>query len=245
MKLWTVVNVGELPHIFQNGFDNPYAAEITFDSDPEIVAESAFAERDEGAMFLEIEIPDDELEVHFAVCTGITYDMASDEAGSISAYIEDGEITDPEELEVAYARLEALQPDNIEYAADSLNLFGFVCLGTGEVIPPSMIKLLDPETMMEAMWTGDIGVVAEAVETTEAVGLESLSPSFWVWLMFLFENMFAVARGEIDVQPEWMRLAAEDKAEARRARRRQSAARRRKAAKGKKKPRKKRKGSRS
>lgn len=244
MKLWTTVNIVDLPYIFANGFSNPHGEEILFDVDPERMAENAMEERDDGTMFLEIEIPDEELEVHFAYCMGITIDMASDEAISVQGSIDAGEITDPEELEAAYAHLEALNPENIQSAADAIDLFGFVCLGYMETIPPGMIKLLDPETMMEAMWTGDVGVVAEAIETTEAVGLESLSPSFWVWIMFLFENMFAVARGEIDVQPEWMRLAAEDKAEARRARRRQSATRRRKAARGKKKSRKK-KGARS
>ncbi len=228
MKLWTTVNVADLPYIFAHGFSNPHAAEIVFDVDPEGMAENAMEERDEGAVFLEIEIPDDELEVHFAYCMGITIDMAGNEADSIQSSIDAGEITDPEELEAAYAHLEALKPENIQCAADAVNLFGFVCLGYMETIPPNMIKLLDPETMMEALWTGDVNVLVEAIETTEAVGLDSLSPSFWVWIMFLFENMFAVARGEIDVQPEWMRLAAEDKAEARKARRRELYAKRKK-----------------
>ncbi len=208
MKLWTTVHITELPRIHAEGFTNPYGEEITFDSDPQNLAEVVLEQEDEGAVFLEIEIPDDEIEVHFAYCTGIHYDHASDEMEQIRGEIESGEITEQAELEEAVALIDRLE--NMDHAADALDYFGFVCLGTGETIPREMIKLLDPETMMDAVWTGDMGVVAEAIETTEAKGLETLNASFWVWIMFLFQNMFAIARGEIDVEPTWKRDAAED-----------------------------------
>lgn len=217
MKLWTTVDVTEIPGLLQNGFTNPYCAEIVFEDDPEFAAENAYEMRDEGSIFLEVEFPDEDLEVYFAECVGISGDRAREAIDDIESDIEIGVITDPLDLEAAYEHIEALQ--NIDSAQANLTLMGFCCLRCGEVFPQDLIKILDPETMQEAMWTGDVKVVGEAAKRAEATPITELGASFWVWLLFVFQNVFAAARGEIDVEPAWKTAAAEEKAQERKARR--------------------------
>ncbi len=246
MKLWTSLDLRRLPDIFEHGLIDHYHEGIEFSADANLVAEYAqeLAETEDALAFLEVDFPDAEIDEWLTVCmerssaeqSGFEYEL-TEEVDQLNSMLENDPnnpaIPDLQEdiatLQDTLARLEEMST-----GSQSLELFGYACLL--QVTPISMIRVLDPVTMLEAVGTGNVSEIAYAVDTTEAVGLESLGGSFWVWLLFLFENMFAVARGEIDVQPEWMRQAAEDKAEARKARRRELYAQKKKA---RKKPRKK------
>ncbi len=248
MKLWTSIPLERLPDVFANGLIDRYHEGIEFHLEAELVAEYAMEFVEELA-FLEVDFPDDQLDDWLTICmesvdAEITNRGAfnEDQVERLETLIEE----DPSNPDIpvfqgviAQDQETLAQIEEMSLGSQSLTLVGSACIY--QVVPISMIKLLDPETMLEAVWTGDVGVLAEAVETTEATGLESLGPSFWVWMMFIFQNMFAVARGEIDIEPLWKTQAAEDRAEARKARRR--AARRRKGP-AKKKRTKKRKVSR-
>ena len=246
MKLWTALDLRRLPDIFEHGLIDHYHEGIEFSADANLVAEYAqeLAETEEALAFLEIDFPDAELDEWLTICLvrasdeqcGLEDDLA-DQVDHLEAVLED-DPGNPEipalQEDIAQRQEHVAQLDAMETGLQSLGLLGYACLY--QVAPISMIKILDPVTMLEAVGTGNVSEIAHAVDTTEAVGLESLGGSFWVWLMFLFQNVFAVARGEIDVEPEWVRQAAEDKAEARKARRRELYAQKKKA---RKKPRKK------
>ena len=241
MKLWTAVPLQDLPDIFQNGLIDHSHQGIEFSPEAEMVAEYAMELKDELA-FLEGEFPDDELDDWFTICmeaasaehtdvsTDIGYKRANLEA-LIEANPEDPAIPGLQE-EIEAQQQHADQIWNMQTGAESLALTGRACIW--RTVPITMLKLLNPETMMEAVWTQDTGAIAEAIETTEAYGLETLGASFWVWLMFLFQNIFAAGRGELDVRPAWQR-EAEEKAAARRARKRKRKGR------PKKKPRRRKK----
>ncbi len=243
MRLWTSLPIERLPDFFQNGLIDRYHEGIEFHLEADLVAEYAMEFVEELA-FLEVEFPDSQIDDWLTICIEAASAEATnreaflqEQVDQLEALLEEDPTSPqiPEFQEVIAQDQEILtQIEDMTTGSQSLELLGSACIY--QVVPISMIKLLDPETMLEAVWTGDVGIIADAVETTEATGLESLGGPFWVWLMYLFQNMFAVARGAIDVEPLWKTEAAKEKAEARKARRR--AARRRKGSV--KKPRKKR-----
>lgn len=184
MKLWTTVDLRRLPVILQTGLDNPFSEEIIFRNDPELVAENALTFPEELA-FIETEIPDDEIDEWFYYCIGSVGDDHTDAAAMLEWDIEAGRVTQ-EEVDERMEFIAALE--TIETGSANLELLGYACLY--RVLPPEMLKLLDPTTMLEAKYTGDVDALAEAVETTEATGFTSLSPNFWVWLMLFMSQIF-------------------------------------------------------
>ena len=89
MKLWTSVEFTRLPAILKNGFDNPYAAEITFSNSPEIEAENALSMPGELA-FIEAEIPDDQLDNYFMDCIGLWGDDLTNMEADLEYLMERG-----------------------------------------------------------------------------------------------------------------------------------------------------------
>lgn len=216
MKLWATVDLHKLPHILQNGLDNPYADEIHFSSHPEMVAEYALESSGELA-FIETEIPDGDLDIYFIRCLASHGDHQTD----LEADLDHAE--SEEEIAEITAAIKAME--EAESAKELLDAFGYVCLY--ETIPPAMLKLLDPEKMVEAVRSGDANAIAHAVENSEATAFKSLNAAFWVWLMFLLKEIFGPGYG----LPEQEDVGAEEE-EGRLERMRETAAKR---------PRKKRK----
>jgi hypothetical protein len=230
MRLWTTVDIGELPAILQNGLSNPYLNEDTFTTHAEMAADSALSIEGELA-FLEVEVPDDQIEDYFVYCMGLVGDEASDMRTSLESMVEEGD--DQDEIRALSEMIEAAE--NIDSATANLEVLGYACLiGPDVFIPVEWIKVLDPAAMLEAVHSGDASVIAQAVKTTEAKPLSHLGASFWVWLLFFVQSVLAghpLAPSDID------RMARDsEKAEKLRARRR---ARRRKESKAGKAPKKK------
>lgn len=248
MKLWTSQDLTRLPNIIQFGLIDEYHEGLQFHVDPDGVAEYALAlqedDPDEPAMaFLEMEVPDDQLDEWFSVCMeahSAEHTNAEGEMGDTRADLEAMLEEDPNSSDLPGIRDRAVQAeewfvlvDSVETGAQSIEILGTACIN--QPIPVTMLRLLNPETMMEVTMSKDIGRIAEAVETTESWGLESLGGAFWIYILFMIQNAFAIARGDINVEPLWKQQAAEDKADARRARRRQSYARRKRKGKRKRK----------
>ncbi len=85
-----------------------------------------------------------------------------------------------------------------------------------------MINLIDPTTMMEAVYTGERIDVTTALYQGEATSLTSLSPAFWTWLMMLLGQILSGEAQQTQTTEELDTAAASRKAAARRARRRTS-----------------------
>lgn len=71
MKLWYTEEMSGLPAVIQNGLSNPCLNEMTFSANAEYVADQAMQPgEDEGYAyaFLEVEIPDKELDDYFVYC---------------------------------------------------------------------------------------------------------------------------------------------------------------------------------
>lgn len=184
MKLWTTVELRDLPEILQNGLDNPYAAEIHFSHSPEAMAEQAFESEGELA-FLEAEIPEGELDMYFVRCLASHGDYQTDMESELN-------YTDSEEhLAQLTATIKAME--EAESAKELLDVFGYACLY--QPIPPAMLKLVDPEKMIEAVRSGDASAVSYALENSEATAFKSLNAAFWVWLMFLLKEIFGPGYG--------------------------------------------------
>ncbi len=137
-----------------------------------------------------------------------------------------------EDIEKLHKDLHALE--TMESGTQSLAYFNFACLG--RVIEPYMINLIDPITMMEAVYTGDRVEIETTLWQGEATSLTSLNPAFWVWLMTLLGQILTGGGGATQTTEELDTAAASRKAAARRARRRRSGG-------GKKKKKKKTKRS--
>lgn len=200
MKLWTSVELERLPAILKNGFDNPYAAEITFSNNPEIEAENALSMPGEMA-FIEAEIPDGQLDEYFVPCLGLWGDDVSGMETYLESLMEDG--APEEELEKVRKAIET--GSKAQSASEGFDVFGYACLGY--TIPPEMLKLLDPEKMMEALHSGDQNAVVEAMETAEATPFKSLNAAFWVWLITIMGQIFGPGYG---IEPSEAQEAAEE-----------------------------------
>jgi hypothetical protein len=196
VKLWTTIGLERLPEILKNGFDNPYSDEIHFWNDASIGADNALSFPGELA-FIEAEIPDDQFEGFFAPCMGSMSDAMSD-AESELEYVRERKGDASEEIAQLEKDLRTI--NSIDTARDSLDLFGYACLV--EVIPTSMLKLLDLEAVMEAVHTGDAESVAHAVQSVEATAFKTLGAAFWVWLMMLMGQIFGPGYGVEQDEPE-------------------------------------------
>lgn len=237
MKLWTIVDLVRVPSIFSEGLTNPYYEEIIFHKTYEFIADSAMeAKAEEGPhylpAFLQVDFPDDQLNEWFLPCMATNYDMLYDEQSSIEDRWEGGELTEEEYAE-GLKQLELLS--NALDSNDMATVFeihDFACLAM--VVPPEMIKILDPATMLEAVLSENQVAIMEAAEMADARGLESMGGSFWVWLIMFMAGLFG---------PNWSEQAeAEDavrKGEARRRRRKGGG--RKRAKKKRKTPRKRKK----
>lgn len=188
MKLWTSVEFTRLPAILKNGFDNPYAAEITFSNSPEIEAENALSMPGELA-FIEAEIPDDQLDNYFMDCIGLWGDDLTNMEADLEYLMERG----GSEKEIEGLRKLIERGGAVSTVIEGIEIFGYVCLGN--VIPPEMLKLLDPEKMIEAVHTGDENAIAQAIETSEATPFKSLNAAFWVWLITIMSQIFGPGYG--------------------------------------------------
>ena len=195
MKLWTTIELERLPATLETGFDNPYSDEIIFYSIPDIAADQALSFEGELA-FIETEIPDERVDEFFAPCLGIYGDeMVNDEI-----YLQDL-ITAGDEKGAALLREHLTAREGVDTGRAGLEVFGYACLA--EIIPPSMLKLLDPVTMLEAVQTGDAGAVSNAINTSEATEFKSLGANFWVWLMLLLGQIMGPGYGiPQDTPPE-------------------------------------------
>ena len=240
MKLWTAVSLEDLPDIFQNGLNDYSHQGIQFATDAELTAEYALDFKNELA-FLEGEFPDDQIDEWFTICmeaasaeqTDVSSDIGyktADLNALTEANPEDPSIPGIQD-EIAAQQEYADKLWNMQTGSESLELTGRACIVT--TVPITMLKLLNPETMMEAVWSGDTGAIAEAIETTEAYGLETLGSSFWVWLMFLFQNIFAAGARKPMTWSEVEAERAAEKGEERKARKKKRAKKSRK--KGRKK----------
>lgn len=190
MKLWTTVDLGRLPGILQNGIDNPSYAEISVSPSPQLVAEHAFEGEDELA-FLELDIPDDQLDEFLVTCMASHGDDQSNMEMELESAIEEGNQEQVAQLQSWIQAMEAA-----ETAKDYLEAFGYTCLY--KTVPPSMLKLLDPGIMLEALRTGDAVLLASAVQNTEATAFKSLGAAFWVWLMMLMGQIMGPGYGRAD-----------------------------------------------
>jgi len=188
VKLWTSVEFTRLPAILKNGFDNPYAAEITFSNSPEIEAENALSMPGELA-FIEAEIPDDQLDNYFMDCIGLWGDDLTNMEADLEYLMERG----GSQKEVEGLRKLIERGGAVSTVIEGIEIFGYVCLGN--VIPPEMLKLLDPEKMIEAVHTGDENAIAQAIETSEATPFKSLNAAFWVWLITIMSQIFGPGYG--------------------------------------------------
>jgi len=188
VKLWTSVEFTRLPAILKNGFDNPYAAEITFSNSPEIEAENALSMPGELA-FIEAEIPDDQLDNYFMDCIGLWGDDLTNMEADLEYLMERG--GSQKEIEGLQKLIE--RGGAVRTVIEGIEVFGYVCLGN--VIPPEMLKLLDPEKMIEAVHTGDENAIAQAIETSEATPFKSLNAAFWVWLITIMSQIFGPGYG--------------------------------------------------
>jgi hypothetical protein len=188
VKLWTSVEFTRLPAILKNGFDNPYAAEITFSNSPEIEAENALSMPGELA-FIEAEIPDDQLDNYFMDCIGLWGDDLTNMEADLEYLMERG----GSEKEIEGLRKLIERGGAVSTVIEGIEIFGYVCLGN--VIPPEMLKLLDPEKMIEAVHTGDENAIAQAIETSEATPFKSLNAAFWVWLITIMSQIFGPGYG--------------------------------------------------
>lgn len=213
MRLWALVDYENLPRYFSTGLDNPGYEEIIFTLDHERLAAWALETPNDQA-FIQVDFPDDQLDYWLQECI----ESVGNDVSDLEDEIEEATLNEEEVPPEAYDTLEAVK--NMSGGADNIAIFGYACLF--RVLPPEMIMLLDPKTMMEAVYTGKVGVIAEAIETTEAYGLESLGSGFWAWLMFMLVHIVA-GRGERSQSTEEREVAtASRKAVARRARRRRS-----------------------
>jgi hypothetical protein len=188
VKLWTSIELTRLPAILKNGFDNPYAAEITFSNNPEIEAENALSMKDEMA-FVEAEIPDGQLDEYFVPCLGLWGDDLTGMESYLESLMEQG--APEEEIEKVRSAIE--KGAKAQTASEGFDTFGYACLGY--TIPPEMLKLLDPEKTMEALHSGDQDAVVEAIETAEATPFKSLNAAFWVWLITIMSQIFGPGYG--------------------------------------------------
>jgi hypothetical protein len=188
MKLWITVSLDNLPHILQNGLDDPYSNEIRLSPNAELVADEAFSLKEELAV-LEVEIPDDQLDEFLTNCVASHGDDLTDVEGGLEDALERGDTATVARIQKMF---QAVKSGTIS-AAQMLDYFGYACLG--QPLPPSMLKLLDPGTMLEALHSGNAEVVAHAIETTEATPFKSLNSAFWVWLMLLIQEIFGPGYG--------------------------------------------------
>ena len=203
MKLWTTIEFSRLPGILKNGFDNPYAAEIVFSTSAEIEADNALSMPGELA-FIEAEVPDEQVEDYFMPCLGMWGDDVSNMETDLEYLLEEG--GPQEEIDRLRSFIEKGSHANSSGSAkEGFEVFGYACLGA--VIPPEMLKLLDPEKMIEAVHTGDGEVIAEAIETSEATPFKSLNAAFWVWLMAILGQIFGPGYG---IEPESQELVEEE-----------------------------------
>lgn len=194
MKLWTTIELTRLPAILETGFDNPYSDEVIFYSIPDIAAEQAVSMEGELA-FIETEIPDERVDEFFAPCLG----SYGDEAVNQEIYLQDL-LAEGDEKGAAELREHLTAMEGVDTGRGGLEVFGYACLA--EIIPPSMLKLLDPMTMLEAVQTGDTGVVSDAINNSEATAFKSLGANFWVWLMLLLGQIMGPGYGIPQGTPE-------------------------------------------
>ena len=139
--------------------------------------------------FIEAEIPDGQLDEYFVPCLGLWGDDVSGMESSLEHMMEEG--GPQEEIERMQKFIE--QASKAQTASEGFEFFGYACLGY--TIPPEMLKLLDPEKMMEALHSGDQNAVVEAMETAEATPFKSLNAAFWVWLITIMSQIFGPGYG--------------------------------------------------
>jgi hypothetical protein len=221
--------------VLQNGLSNPFTDEMTFSSNAEEIADRAMAEVDVSGhsahAFLEVEIPDEEINDYFTVCMELHFlDIQEGPGEALQEMIESG--APQNQIDALTQEIEAM-----EAALDSMDMkevfakMGYACLIAPDVvITPDMIKMLDPATMMEALQTGDERLVREAVAKTEAKPLSTLGATFWVWLLLFVQG---IAQGRL-VTPADVRAAAEQ-IEAKEAKRKASRKKSRRKARAKQK----------
>ena len=205
MKLWTTLELERLPHVLRQGFDNPYSEEIIFWNIPEIGAENALSFEGELA-FIEAEIPDGKLDEYFTRCMASWGDDTTAMASNLEHMMEEGAPAD--EISALQKLIE--RAEVAETGSEGFEIFGYACLA--EVLPPEMLKILDPSTMLEAVHSGDVNAVAQAVETAEATPFKSLSAAFWVWLITIMSQIFGPGYG-IQEPSEAQEAAEEAEAE--------------------------------
>lgn len=181
---------------------------------------------EDSLAFLELEIPDDQLDEYLVTCMESHGVDKQNLEMDLEAALEEG--GDPKKVAWLENGIRAMEA--AETARDYLNVFGYTCLA--EAVPPSMLKLLDPAAMLEALHSGDADAVAHAVKNVEATAFKSLNAAFWVWLMMLMGQIFGPSYG----MPQGEASEEQDEEEAQRLERMREAATKRPR---KKRPRKK------
>lgn len=237
MKFWTSIELQALPAVFGTGLDDPSLGGFMVYNDPEYLsdafldakekADEAQAAADRGEeveedefaeywAFLTFEIPDEEIDEWLTYCMEHAWAIHSHYEMDMEHALE--REAPAEEIENIQEGLTLLE--DMDNGTKSLAFFDHACLG--RVIEPYMINLIDPTTMMEAVYTGERADITTALWQGEATSLTSLNPAFWAWLMMLIGQILAGKGQDTQTTEERDTAAASRKAAARRARRRAS-----------------------
>lgn len=183
MKLWTTIDITRMPDVYQNGLTNPYSEEMIFSLEPEMVAESALSFEGELA-FIEVDFPDDEIDEWFAYCIG----SVGDDYSNMQMFFEERvEGMSRAEIRIQEEFLEMVS--NIQSALENLNLLGYACLA--QEVPPEMIRVLDPLTMMEAVASDDKETIVKAVKKARSTPIQEFGATFWAFIASIITAIFA------------------------------------------------------
>lgn len=208
MKLWAAVELENLPGILTEGFADPNRSGLAVHLDPTMTSEEVI-EKGSALAFVRVEIPDDEINQWLTSCPRDIWGDVGDLESNLEYRIENGELNDQEAKEEA-EYIESIRA--IENATQNIEVLGYACLRY-DPIPPEMLSLADPQTMLDAVFSGDLAEVRQALDTVEVRSFSSLGPQFWVWLMVIINQILTggyAPAGEIE--------QAEAKADARRER---------------------------
>jgi hypothetical protein len=184
MKLWTTVDITRMPDVQRNGLTNPTYEEMIFALEPELIAQTALDFEGELA-FIEVDFPDEEIDELFAYCIGSVGDDLTNMEMSFQYDLEAG--LSRKEIRAREEFLEKV--GEIQSATENLNLLGYACLAVE--VPPEMIRVLDPLTMLEAVASDDKETIAQAVKEAPSTPIKEFGAAFWAFIAAILTAIFA------------------------------------------------------
>jgi hypothetical protein len=166
MKLWTAVLIEEAEEILSSGLsgDLYHGGEVLVSTDQvqaAIVAEEgdfslrpqAFRNNWIPMVLLEITIPDGRLDEYLAVCLGSMYDEYDSAAYEVDEAGKGIMAPTPSKESLRIKKKAPALFDKLDKGQGSireiLDLFGYACVGWDAVIPPEMIREIDPATVLK------------------------------------------------------------------------------------------------